>query len=114
MSYIGDGFTCPAGWTSTPDRRLCIGPMKEPNNMLHAIYDCKQDDARVCSHTDMQQACGIDGFNPFGDKVQGWYSDHGTAPGGNWVRNLLLHYLESSYDYFVGRRIWHMEHQGLR
>ena len=66
--------------------RLCMSGMKGQSNMHVAIDNCKADnDARVCNHNDFQQFCGVPNFNPFGGKAPGWYSDHGTAPNGNWV-----------------------------
>ena len=66
--------------------RLCMGGMKSPANMHTAIGACKGDnDARVCSHNDFQQFCGVPNFNPFGNQATGWYSDHGTVTDGDWV-----------------------------
>ncbi len=70
---------CPVGWWSVAGGRLCLAPTLGTADLVHnAIGACKAMQARVCTHNDMQQACGA-GYNPYGGVAPGWYGDHGWA-----------------------------------
>jgi hypothetical protein len=56
-----------------------MSPMKTEAIMTTAISTCRGDDARVCTHNDFQQMCGVTGFNPYASTRAGWYGDHGTV-----------------------------------
>ncbi|MFA5100467.1 MAG: hypothetical protein WC547_06265 [Candidatus Omnitrophota bacterium] len=78
-------FGCRTGFWGVGDGRLCVeSTLRGPSDAHTAIGTCKSvaPGCRVCTHTDMQQACGA-GFAPYGAS-RGWYGDHGVASGGNW------------------------------
>jgi len=51
--------------------------------MHDAIKTCFAQEARVCTHGDMQELCGS-GMNPFEGHSAGWFGDHGSVHGGDW------------------------------
>ena len=76
-----DGLVCPNGWNSAAGGRICQDPTpRGPANMWDAIGDCKQVQARVCTHSDIQQICGAgaDPFAGFGGTppTNGWLGDN--------------------------------------
>jgi hypothetical protein len=78
-------FGCRPGFWKAGDGRLCVESTLRGRSVAWvAIKACKAvaPGCRLCTHTDMQQACGA-GFNPYG-ATPGWYGDHGVAPGLNW------------------------------
>ncbi len=76
------GLACPAGMFAVAGGRLCVDEvLSGPTDAISAVGDCATRQARVCTHTDMHQACGVQ--NPFGGNAAGWYGDHGQASGGN-------------------------------
>lgn len=92
----GGPLPCRAGFLSVSDGRICMDAALRPAATAHAaIGVCKTagPGARVCTHTDFQQACAT-GTNPYGAAATGWYGDHGLVPAGSfddgyltWNRN---------------------------
>jgi hypothetical protein len=114
-TFIGN-LACPAGWTSLNSGRLCYDPTLRTGVGHTAIAVCSGLKARVCTHTDMQQLCGLGGgFNPYQDTAPGWYGDHALATGGDTDDEFLtwnytycnanndgpaVHAPHASYNYF--------------
>ena len=70
---------CRGGFWTAADGRICVdSTLRGPNNAWDAIGVCKgiAPGCRVCTHTDLQQACGSGIANPYGAGA-GWYGDHG-------------------------------------
>jgi hypothetical protein len=83
--YGDTRFGCRSGFWAIGDGRICMeATLRGPHNAHDAIGACKSvgPGSRVCTHTDMQQACGA-GYNPY-TAAPGWYGDHGVEGGGNW------------------------------
>ena len=87
LALTGTTFSlsCGDGYTAVAGGRLCIQTaVNDPANIHTAIAECTKDQARVCTHNDMQQGCGVNGYNPYeGSAINGWYGDHALATGGN-------------------------------
>ncbi|MFT6820451.1 MAG: hypothetical protein ACJATT_004279 [Myxococcota bacterium] len=76
-SALNAGLTCPAGWWRVNDGKLCVEMALQPAVLIHAaIKECRDNHgARVCTHNDLQLACGYN-INPYAGAVTGWYGDH--------------------------------------
>lgn len=73
---------CPSGFTSVSGGRLCVETaLNPPLFMYEALEDCRNKQAHVCTHGDLQQACSV--FNAYEGSANGWYGDHALAAGGN-------------------------------
>ena len=100
---FGGSSGCPSGLDSvtTPNGEICAGPMEGKMNTDAAIKKCWEKKATMCTHNDFMQLAGSpctstepgicwtagEGHkpqNPWGNKNDGWYGDHGTASNGNW------------------------------
>ena len=69
------GMACPDGWWSISGGRLCMDSEMRPDaDMLTAILTCRDLDAHVCRHAEMQQACPT--YDPYDGIEDGWYGDH--------------------------------------
>jgi hypothetical protein len=72
---------CPTGWWSIAGGRICMESVVETAATMYgaagALATCNAKEARVCTHSDYQRACGA-GYAAFGP-TSGWYGDHGGA-----------------------------------
>jgi hypothetical protein len=84
IAALGAGSACLPGFTSVVNGRICVSAVQAQSSAFDAIGTCKGmgPGSRVCTHNDLQQACGS-GMNPYSGIAQGWYGDHGIATGGN-------------------------------
>merc|ERR1719261_2352577 len=75
---------CPSNLSTikTPNGEICAGGLEGRGTMHHAIGVCRAKKAHVCTHNDMMQLAAFG--NPWSGSNNGWYGDHGKAPGGNW------------------------------
>lgn len=77
-SPSGVTSSCAPGYWTVSMGHLCVGPLESAGTGHGAIEFCKLKwpSARVCTHNDLQQACGnIYGFLP--GATIGWYGDIG-------------------------------------
>jgi hypothetical protein len=93
----GGPLPCRPGFLSVGDGRICMeaAGVRPAATMTVAIGACKAlaPGCRVCTHNDMQQACGA-GLNPYTPASTGWYGDHSFVTSGDgddeyltWNRN---------------------------
>lgn len=73
--------SCPSGFSV--HNGICYHNPGGAKNMHDALETCHKLKSHVCEHNDMQQICAS-GFDPYTGNADGWYGDHGKAPGGNW------------------------------
>ena len=66
----------------TPNGEICASTLQGKTNMFNAIGNCRNHKGHVCTHNDMMQLAAYG--NPWSGSTNGWYGDHGKAPGGNW------------------------------
>lgn len=77
---LGERLDCPSGWWRVNDGKLCVEMAIQPATDAHsAIKECRDSHgARVCTHNDLQLACGY-GINPYAGSATGWYGDHARS-----------------------------------